>query len=147
MGANHPGQHNPGACRAREVLDLVADKWSLYVVSCLGTGPRRFTELKRSIDGISQRMLTVTLRGLERDGILTRTVYDVMPPHVSYQLTPMGTTLLQATAPLIEWSAQHLARIDAARADYDARIRRQPPSAAGDGIRPPGLSRTLFPGG
>jgi DNA-binding HxlR family transcriptional regulator len=126
MGANHPAQRNPGGCRAREVLELVADKWSLYVVSCLGTGPRRFTELKRSIDGISQRMLTVTLRGLERDGILTRTVYQVMPPHVSYELTPMGTTLLQATTPLIEWSTQHLARIDAARADYDTRTHRQP---------------------
>jgi DNA-binding HxlR family transcriptional regulator len=121
MDANDPAQHNPTACRAREVLDLVADKWSLYVVSCLGTGPRRFTELKRGIDGISQRMLTVTLRGLERDGILTRTIYNVMPPHVTYELTPMGTTLLQATTPLIEWSTQHLTRIDAARADYDTR--------------------------
>jgi DNA-binding HxlR family transcriptional regulator len=119
--------HDAAGCRAREVLDLVADKWSLYVVSYLGDGPRRFTELKRGIDGISQRMLTVTLRGLERDGILTRTVYDVMPPHVSYQLTPMGQTLLRATAPLIEWSTQHLARIDAARVAYDTRSRQ--PSA------------------
>jgi DNA-binding HxlR family transcriptional regulator len=126
MSANHPGQRDPGGCRAREVLELVADKWSLYVVSCLGPGPRRFTELKRGIDGISQRMLTVTLRGLERDGILTRTVYQVMPPHVSYELTSMGTTLLQATTPLIEWSTHHLARIDAARADYDTRTHRQP---------------------
>ncbi len=148
MGANHPGQHNPGACRAREVLDLVADKWSLYVVSCLGTGPRRFTELKRSIDGISQRMLTVALRGLERDGILTRTVYQVMPPHVSYQLTPMGTTLLQATAPLIEWSTQHLTRIDAARADYDARTRRQPQPIHGWGQdSPPGAVSSGVSGG
>jgi DNA-binding HxlR family transcriptional regulator len=127
MSADHPGQHHPAGCRAREVLELVADKWSLYVVSCLGTGPRRFTELKRGIDGISQRMLTVTLRGLERDGILTRTVYEVMPPHVSYELTPMGATLLQATAPLIEWSTQHLARIDAARAEYDTRTRERQP--------------------
>ena len=66
---------------------------------CLhGDGPLRFTELKRAVDGISQRMLTVTVRGLERDGIVTRTVYNVMPPHVSYQLTPMGTTLLDAAA-------------------------------------------------
>jgi DNA-binding HxlR family transcriptional regulator len=114
--------HGGLGCRAREVLDLVADKWSLYVVAQLGDGPRRFTELKRGIDGISQRMLTVTLRGLERDGILTRTVYEVMPPHVSYRLTPMGTTLLQATSPLIAWSSENLARIDQARADYDARL-------------------------
>lgn len=108
-------------CRTREVLDLVGDKWSLLVVRNLREGPRRFTELKRGVDGISQRMLTVTLRGLERDGILTRTVHNVMPPHVSYELTPMGRTLREATAPLLEWSVEHLPRIDAARASYDAR--------------------------
>jgi DNA-binding HxlR family transcriptional regulator len=108
-------------CRTREVLDIVADKWSLLVVRNLEAGPRRFTELKRSIDGISQRMLTLTLRNLERDGILTRTVHNVMPPNVSYQLTPMGTTLLEATAPLLRWSIEHLALIDSARADYSAR--------------------------
>ena len=109
------------ACRTREVLDIVGDKWSLLVVRNLSQGPRRFTELKRAIDGISQRMLTVTLRGLERDGILTRTVRNVMPPHVSYELTPMGRTLREATAPLLEWSITHLTHIDAARAVYDAR--------------------------
>lgn len=108
-------------CRTRAVLDIVGDKWSLLVVRNLSQGPRRFTELKRAIDGISQRMLTVTLRSLERDGILTRTVHNVMPPHVSYELTPMGITLRQATAPLLEWSITHLADIDAARARYDAR--------------------------
>ncbi|MGW2031539.1 winged helix-turn-helix transcriptional regulator [Streptomyces spinosus] len=119
-GAKRPGrQEDP--CRTREVLDIVGDKWSLLVVRNLSQGPRRFTELKRAIDGISQRMLTVTLRGLERDGILTRTVRNVMPPHVSYELTPMGKTLRQATAPLLEWSIAHLADIDAARAAYDAR--------------------------
>jgi DNA-binding HxlR family transcriptional regulator len=91
------------------------------VVSSLGAGPRRFTQLKRSIDGISQRMLTVTLRGLERDGILTRTVFEVMPPNVTYQLTPLGTSLMDATAPLIDWSHRHLPQIDAARARYDQR--------------------------
>jgi DNA-binding HxlR family transcriptional regulator len=113
--------HDSSACRVREVLELVADKWSLYVVSCLGGGPKRFTELKRAVDGISQRMLTVTLRGLERDGVLTRTVYEVMPPHVSYELTALGASLLQATAPLIDWSARNLPRIDAARIAYDTR--------------------------
>ncbi|MFE7119388.1 winged helix-turn-helix transcriptional regulator [Streptomyces sp. NPDC057654] len=108
-------------CRTREVLDIVGDKWSLLVVRNLSEGPRRFSELKRGIDGISQRMLTVTLRGLERDGILTRTVRNVMPPHVSYELTPMGKTLRQATVPLLEWSITHLPHIDAARASYDAR--------------------------
>jgi DNA-binding HxlR family transcriptional regulator len=107
--------------RARIVLDLIGDKWSLLVVRSLRHGPRRFTEIKRDIDGISQRMLTVTLRGLERDGILTRTVRNVMPPHVSYELTTMGTSLREAAAPLLEWSVAHLSRIDAARSAYDAR--------------------------
>lgn len=109
------------ACRTRVVLDIVGDKWSLLVVRTLHTGPRRFTELKRAIDGISQRMLTVTLRSLERDGILTRTVHNVMPPHVSYELTPLGITLREATAPLLAWSIAHLADIDAARSEYDNR--------------------------
>ncbi|NUT47527.1 MAG: helix-turn-helix transcriptional regulator [Saccharothrix sp.] len=108
-------------CRTREVLDFVGDKWSLLVVRHLSQGPRRFTELKRAIDGISQRMLTVTLRGLERDGILVRTVRSVMPPHVSYELTPMGRTLRAAALPLLEWSVENLAHIDRARAEYDAR--------------------------
>jgi len=103
----------------REVLDLVADKWSLHVVSALGDGPRRFTELRRSVDGISQRMLTVTLRGLERDGILTRTVVAAMPPNVTYELTDLGETLLDATAPLIAWSVSSLPTIETARARYD----------------------------
>lgn len=113
-------------CRTREVLDIVGDKWSLLVVRHLSRGPRRFTELKRAIDGISQRMLTVTLRALERDGILTRTVHNVMPPNVSYQLTPMGTTLRAAVLPLLEWSVENLANIDAARADYDTRAAAPP---------------------
>jgi len=108
-------------CQAREVLGIVGDKWALLVVRMLKDGPRRFTELKRSIDGISQRMLTVTLRDLERDGILTRTVVAVMPPHVEYELTTMGRTLREATAPLLEWSIAHLPRIAAARAQYDER--------------------------
>ncbi|GAA4529019.1 winged helix-turn-helix transcriptional regulator [Amycolatopsis samaneae] len=122
--------HGPDdACRTREVLDIVGDKWSLLVVRHLSQGPHRFTELKRGIDGISQRMLTVTLRALERDGILTRTVRAVMPPHVSYALTPMGRTLRTAVLPLLEWSTTHLAHIDAARADYDAR-----PDTPGNGL-------------
>lgn len=116
-----PPQSHDDACRTREVLDIVGDKWSLLVVRHLSQGPRRFSELKRDIDGISQRMLTVTLRALERDGILTRTVRAVMPPHVSYELTPMGTSLRAAALPLLEWSITHLAHIDTARAEYDTR--------------------------
>lgn len=108
-------------CRARDVLDRVGDKWSVYVISLLGDGTRRFTDLLRSIEGISQRMLTVTLRGLERDGIVTRTVYPIVPPRVDYALTPMGRTLLATIKELIVWADQHTQEIEAARAQYDAR--------------------------
>jgi DNA-binding HxlR family transcriptional regulator len=107
-------------CRARDVLDRVGDKWSVYVISLLGDGTRRFTELLRSIDGISQRMLTVTLRGLERDGIVERTVYAVVPPRVDYTLTPMGRTLLATIRQLVDWADEHTDDIDAARGRYDA---------------------------
>lgn len=123
-----PAERPTDACRTRVVLDIVGDKWSLLVVRQLRNGPRRFTQLKKAVDGISQRMLTVTLRSLERDGVLTRTVHEVMPPHVSYELTEMGVTLREVTAPLLEWSVAHLARIDDARAVYDDRT--APPPAS-----------------
>ncbi|MFJ2172427.1 winged helix-turn-helix transcriptional regulator [Streptomyces sp. NPDC087851] len=123
-------QSQQDAGRARVVLGMVGDKWSLLVVCRLDPGPRRFTELKRTVDGISQRMLTVTLRSLERDGILIRTVHNVMPPHVTYELTPMGRMLYEATAPLRKWTIEHLAHIDDARAQYDARANAQPAEAA-----------------
>lgn len=127
---------HPGNCRAREILDRIGDKWSLQVIATLGPGTRRFTELKRGIDGISQRMLTVTLRGLERDGILTRTVYPVVPPRVEYELTDLGRTLLDSVSALVVWAESNLQRIDAARAAYDARERNVPPDDAG-GLRHP----------
>ena len=108
-------------CRIREILERVGDKWSLQVIFHLGAGPQRFTGLKRSIDGVSQRMLTVTLRGLERDGIVSRTMYPVIPPRVEYALTPLGATLLDAAGTLVSWADAHLAEVDAARAAYDAR--------------------------
>ena len=108
-------------CRIREILERVGDKWSLQVIFHLGDGPLRFTALKRSIDGVSQRMLTVTLRGLERDGIVSRTMYPVIPPRVEYALTPLGATLLDAAGTLVSWADAHLAEVDAARAAYDAR--------------------------
>nr|WP_243725642.1 helix-turn-helix domain-containing protein [Actinomadura rubrisoli] len=108
-------------CRAREILDRVGDKWSLQVIALLGERTKRFTELKREIDGISQRMLTVTLRGLERDGIVSRTVYPVMPPRVDYALTPLGRTLMDAASSLVRWAETHLDEIDEARAEYDVR--------------------------
>jgi DNA-binding HxlR family transcriptional regulator len=117
-----------GPCRASEVLGRVGDKWSLQVIFKLGEGARRFTDLKRGIEGISQRMLTVTLRGLERDGIVTRTIYPVIPPRVDYELTPMGRTLLDAAGSLVCWAHAHLDEIDAARVAYDAREQQGEPA-------------------
>lgn len=130
MGAEvltDPAAHTASACLVREVLDRVGDKWSVHVIHLLGGGTRRFSDLRRGIDGISQRMLTVTLRGLERDGLVTRTVYPVVPPRVDYALTPLGETLLETICSLVEWSTAHTADIDAARARYDARIEFAPP--------------------
>lgn len=111
----------PGSCRAREVLQRVGDKWSMYAIDLLGRGTMRFTELHRGIDGITARMLTVTLRGLERDGIVTRTIHPVIPPRVEYALTPMGRTLLDTIGELVAWADSHLDEIEAARAAYDER--------------------------
>ncbi len=112
---------HPSSCRAREVLQRVGDKWSVYVIDLLGQGTRRFSELHRSIDGITARMLTVTLRGLERDGIVTRTIHPVIPPRVDYELTPLGATLLDTIGQLVSWTDAHLDEIENARACYDAR--------------------------
>ena len=120
MTAGEAAPH-PSTCRAREVLQRVGDKWSVYVIDMLGHGTRRFSELHRDIDGITSRMLTVTLRGLERDGIVTRTLHPVIPPRVDYALTPMGRTLLDTIGQLVSWTDTHLAEIDEARAAYDAR--------------------------
>ncbi len=117
--------YEPSACHAREVLQRVGDKWSVYVIDLLGQGTKRFTELHRTIDGITSRMLTVTLRGLERDGIVTRTIHPVIPPRVEYALTPMGRTLLDTIGQLVTWAQTHLPEIEAARAAYDAKHPRQ----------------------
>lgn len=117
--AEPAGELSP--CRAREVLQRVGDKWSMLVIDLLGQGTKRFSELNRSVDGITSRMLTVTLRGLERDGIVTRTIHPVIPPRVEYALTPMGLTLLDAIGALVSWADAHLPEIGAAQAAYDAR--------------------------
>jgi DNA-binding HxlR family transcriptional regulator len=109
------------SCRVRTVLNRIGDKWAIYVVDRLGQGPRRFSELNRGIDGITARMLTVTLRGLERDGMITRTVHAAVPPRVDYELTSLGETLLDTIGQLVAWADEHLGEIEAARADYDAR--------------------------
>ncbi|CAN7456066.1 helix-turn-helix domain-containing protein [Phenylobacterium sp. LjRoot225] len=103
----------------REVLNRVGDKWSLLVVGALDGGPRRFNDLRRNIHGVSQRMLTLTLRLLERDGLVTRTVFATVPPSVEYQLTPLGRTLIEPVRALSQWARQHRDEIRAARAQFD----------------------------
>lgn len=109
-------------CEVRQILDRIADKWSLLVIALLDRRTLRFNELRREIDGISQRMLTVTLRQLERDGLVRRTVYPVVPPRVDYALTPLGVTLHETIQAFVVWTEQHQNEIAAARSRYDARV-------------------------
>jgi len=112
--------HLPTDCRAiGDVLARVGDKWSVLVVSRLGDGPVRFNELRRSIGGISQRMLTLTLRGLERDGLITRTAFPTIPPRVDYALTPLGRDLLNPVSALGAWAIRNQAKIASAREQFD----------------------------
>ena len=117
-----PEKHLAGQCKvANDVISLVGDKWSVLVVSTLGDGTMRFSELKRAVEGISQKMLTTTLRGLERDGYLTRTVYPTVPPRVEYKLTPLGIELREPVSALGNWAIANHARVLAARQAYDER--------------------------
>jgi DNA-binding HxlR family transcriptional regulator len=109
-------------CEVRQILDRVADKWSLLVIALLERRTLRFTELKRKIDGISQRMLAQTLRHLERDGLVSRTVHATVPPRVDYALTPLGATLHETIRSLVTWTESHQNEIAAARTTYDRRI-------------------------
>ena len=110
----------PSDCRAiGDVLARVGDKWSVLVVARLGEGPLRFNELRRTIGGISQRMLTLTLRGLERDGLITRTVFPTIPPRVDYALTPLGRDLLNPVSALSSWAIRNQSKIAEARTRFD----------------------------
>lgn len=106
-------------CEVRQILDRIADKWSLLVISLLERRTMRFNELRREIDGISQRMLSVTLRHLERDGLIERTVYAEVPPKVEYRLTDLGCNLLGIIQALVGWTEEHQAEIGQARARFD----------------------------
>jgi len=108
------------ACNAaRETFDRVGDRWSLYIMAQLRDGPVRFNQLKRDVEGVSQRMLTLTLRSLERDGLISRAVYPTNPPQVEYTLTPAGQSLLEPIMALIEWTQSHQSNIEAARREFD----------------------------
>ena len=114
--------HANGDCRSvASVLARVGDKWSVFVIMLLIDGPQRFNELKRRIGGISQRMLTLTLRGLERDGLVTRTVFPTIPPRVDYELTDLGRGLAKPVQALGQWAFAHLPEIEGARTRFDAR--------------------------
>ena len=116
-----PGnKHLPGDCRpVGEILSRVGDKWTVLVVTRLGAGSLRFSELRRQLFGISQKMLTTTLRGLERDGFVTRTVTPTIPPRVDYELTDLGRDLLVPVAELGQWAIRNKQRVEAARKQFD----------------------------
>jgi DNA-binding HxlR family transcriptional regulator len=104
----------------REILDLIADKWAMLIVNALGEGTMRFTALKVAVPGISHKMLAQTLRGLERNGIVTRCVYATVPPRVDYSLTETGTDLLDTAKRICAWTSRHRATIERARAEFRA---------------------------
>lgn len=106
-------------CPTRRILDRVGDRWTVLIIGALGDGDARFSELRRRIEGISQKMLTQTLRGLERDGLVTRTVYPEVPARVEYALTNAGRTLLEPLTALQEWAIEHLGDVSASQDAYD----------------------------
>jgi DNA-binding HxlR family transcriptional regulator len=117
-------EHSAANCRVHEMLERVGDKWSAPMIHLLGVeGTLRFGEILQRIPRISQRMLTVTLRGLERDGLVRRTMYPEVPPRVEYTLTPLGKTLREIVRALVDWSGAHLLEVDAARARFDDQVR------------------------
>src|SRR5581483_4582609 len=115
-----PNVYN-ASCPARHVLDVIADKWATLIIALLKDQPLRFAALQRRIGGISQKMLTQTLRGLERDGLVLRTVYAEVPPRVEYALTPLGCTLCEPIKAIIQWSEENIEAVLSARQRYDQR--------------------------
>jgi len=111
--------HGPQCRGVTGVLQRVGDKWSMLTITALADGPRRFSELRRTIEGISQRMLTLTLRGLERDGLVTRTVTPSIPPRVDYELTELGQSLQQPVGELARWAIDHLTVIQTSQQRFD----------------------------
>jgi DNA-binding HxlR family transcriptional regulator len=120
-----PGiNHETGNCRAvADVLARIGDKWTVYVVGLLSNGPMRFSEIRRAVGSISQRMLTLTLRGLERDGLVTRTVFPTIPPRVDYELTELGRTLIATLGDLFKWAIENRTSVEKARRSFDAKAK------------------------
>lgn len=113
-------------CPTRRVLDLIADKWTVLIITLLENEPKRFSQLQRSIGGISQKMLAQTLRGLERDGLVTRTIYPEVPPRVEYTLTPLGRTLIEPIAAIRDWAESYITSVTTAQQEYDVRHEKNP---------------------
>lgn len=120
MSLAHPDVPTTPRCRIRDILDRIGDKWTVLVIVELTDGPRRFRQIQRDVDGISQRMLTLTLRRLERDGLVQRTVYPTVPARVDYRLTTTGASLTDLLHDMAEWSRVHQHAIEIARHRYDA---------------------------
>jgi DNA-binding HxlR family transcriptional regulator len=116
-----PADPYTAACPSRQVIDRIGDRWTVLILGALTDAPMRFTELARRIEGISQKMLTQTLRGLERDGMVTRTVHATVPVRVDYELTELGRTLTAPIAALEAWARDHIGDVVAARERYDQR--------------------------
>ena len=118
-----PGPYDPyrESCPTRQLLDRIGDQWTVLVIGCLDSGPQRYTEISRRIEGVSQKMLTQTLRALERDGIVERTVFPVVPPHVEYDLTELGRTLQEPIRALERWAVRNIDAVLASRAGFDER--------------------------
>jgi DNA-binding HxlR family transcriptional regulator len=120
--ADHPFDSFNAQCPSRRLLDTIGDKWASLVIVALGVyGPLRYSELSKRIAGVSQKMLTQTLRNLERDGLLTRTVTPSVPLRTDYELTRLGDSLVDLLRHLKEWAEEHMREVDDARATYDAR--------------------------
>jgi DNA-binding HxlR family transcriptional regulator len=120
--ADHPFDAFNAHCPSRRLLETIGDKWASLAIVALGLhGPLRYSELSKQIAGVSQKMLTQTLRNLERDGLLTRTVTPSVPVRTDYELTPIGASLLELLRHLKEWAEEHMHEVDEARARYDAR--------------------------
>jgi DNA-binding HxlR family transcriptional regulator len=133
-------------CEVRQILDRIADKWSLLAIALLDQRPLRFTELRRAIDGVSQRMLARTLRHLERDGLVSRTVHPTVPPRVDYELTELGATLHETIKALVTWTEQHQQQIAAARTAYDLRVLAEQEQAAQDAAERDEIARAVLEG-
>jgi DNA-binding HxlR family transcriptional regulator len=131
-------------CEVRQILDRIADKWSLLVIALLDCQGLRFSELRREINGVSQRMLSRTLRQLERDGLVSRTVHASVPPRVEYALTPMGRTLHGTIRALVTWTEEHQLQIAAARAAYDVRVAAEAEAASAEAARRDTVAREVL---